>query len=311
MQTHRSNILFRYGISASLFISAAITVYGQAARTITVMTEPKAVIWLNGVRYGTTDETGRLSIKQAPAGKQIVRVRANGFAESTQTLLPARKGIVAVRLTKTTDEAELALQEAELLSTVDRAKAIEAYRKTIRLKPTHIDAHIGLARTLSEAGDFQGAVDTIKKAVTLQPKNAEAAAVNGRILVLIGSEEKAIAAYKQAVVNGAGFQPEANTGLGILFQDRAERAGSEGDFEQESKNFDEAAKYFSVAVKQLGTSSDAPTIYQLLGVIYEKQKKYKEAIALYETFLKLFPESVEATAVRSFIVQLKKQMAEQ
>jgi cytochrome c-type biogenesis protein CcmH/NrfG len=64
-------------------------------------------------------------------------------------------------------------------------------------------------------------------------------------------------------------------------------------------------------VKQLGTGLDAPAIYQLLGLVYEKQKKFKEAIALYENFLRLFPDNVEATAVQSFIVQLKKQMAEQ
>ena len=48
-------------------------------------------------------------------------------------------------------------------------------------------------------------------------------------------------------------------------------------------------------------------IYQLLGLVYERQKKYAEAIATYEEFLSIFPNSVEATAVRSFIVQLKKE----
>jgi hypothetical protein len=32
---------------------------------------------------------------------------------------------------------------------------------------------------------------------------------------------------------------------------------------------------------------------------------------LYEEFLRIFPDAVEAEAVRSFIVQIKKQMAEQ
>jgi outer membrane protein assembly factor BamD (BamD/ComL family) len=37
-------------------------------------------------------------------------------------------------------------------------------------------------------------------------------------------------------------------------------------------------------------------------------KEYKEAIALYEEFLRIFPDSNEASAVQSFIIQLKKQM---
>jgi outer membrane protein assembly factor BamD (BamD/ComL family) len=40
-------------------------------------------------------------------------------------------------------------------------------------------------------------------------------------------------------------------------------------------------------------------------------KKYTEAIAVYEEFLRVFPDSNEASAVQSFIVQLKKQMSEQ
>ena len=97
----------------------------------------------------------------------------------------------------------------------------------------------------------------------------------------------------------------------MLYQERAEAAGADGNIAEEEKNYAESAKNFVIAVKQLGSGVDAPTIYQLLGLVYEKQKKYKEAIALYETFLRLFPDSLETTAIESFIVQLKKQMAEQ
>ncbi len=47
-----------------------------------------------------------------------------------------------------------------------------------------------------------------------------------------------------------------------------------------------------------------------LGLVYERQKKFADAIATYEEFLRIFPNSNEATAVRSFIVQLKKDMNE-
>jgi regulator of sirC expression with transglutaminase-like and TPR domain len=50
-------------------------------------------------------------------------------------------------------------------------------------------------------------------------------------------------------------------------------------------------------------------VYQLLGLIFERQKKYDEAIGLYEEFLRLFPDKPEVTAIRSFIEQIKKQRA--
>lgn len=294
-----------------MIVLACVSFSQTAARTLTIKSEPASTVWLNGVRYGVTDSTGTFEIKNAPVGKQSIKVRAQGFRESTKTLLPAQKGTIEIPLTKTTDDGELAFQEAERLSGIDRQRAAAAYRNAIRLKPGNVDAHVGLARVLSDSGDFEGAEKAIRQAVKLDPRHPEAAAVDGRIQKLSGDESKAIAAFKKAIMNGGGFQPEAYTGLGILYQDRAEAAAGEGDFAGELKNYAEAAKNFAVAVKQLGTAPDAPVVIQLLGLVYEKQQKYKEAIALYENFLKLFPDSTESTAIRSFIVQLKKQLAEQ
>ena len=273
-----------------------------------ITTEPNASVWLNGVSYGKTDTSGKLEIKSVPSGVQKIKVRADGFKEASKPLVAGNNSIALV---KTTDEAELAFQEAERLSLLDRAKAAEAYRKVVKLKPTHVEAAIGLARILSDAGDFEAANSAIRSALKIAPGNAEAAAVDGRIQKLSGDEVKAIAAFKRAIALGGGFQPEAYTGLAMLYHDRADVAGSEGDTAGEERNFTESARNFALAAKQLGTGTDAPTIYQLLGLVYEKQKKYKEAIALYESFLRFFPNSPEATAVASFIVQLKKQMAEQ
>jgi hypothetical protein len=47
-----------------------------------------------------------------------------------------------------------------------------------------------------------------------------------------------------------------------------------------------------------------------LGLVYEQQKKYKEAIAVYKEFLRMFPDSPETVAFESFIVQLQKQIDE-
>ena len=52
-------------------------------------------------------------------------------------------------------------------------------------------------------------------------------------------------------------------------------------------------------------------IYQLLGAIYEKMEKYKEAVEAYEKYLQLAPEGNLAPAVRSIIDQLRKQAEEQ
>ncbi len=277
-----------------------------AYRSVTVSTQPSSGVWIDGVKYGTTDKSGKLTIKTVAAGAHTLRVRCDGFKEKTQPLAATQKGEIKIDLAKTTDEAELAFQEGERLLSVDRDKAVEAYNKAVKLRPNYPDAFVALARVLTELGDLDEAGAAITSARKFRPGFAEASAVMGRIYKEGGEEEKAIASFKRAITEGKGFQPEAYAGLGLLYKEKAEGFGGSGDFENEGVNYGESAKYLKSAVKQLAGAPDAMIIMQLLGLVYEREKKYAEAIAVYEEFLTIFPNAVEATAVRSFVVQLKK-----
>ena len=295
-----------------LFCVAATSAQGQ--RTVTVVTEPKASVWLDDILRGKADESGKLIIKSVSNGAHKIRIRADGFKEASHNLLATQKGEVKIALVTTDDKAELAFQEAERLANSDREKAVAAYRAAIAARPKYAEAHLGLARVLLAMNNFDGAFAAIKEARKSRPAYAEASAVEGRIYISAGDEggeAKAIAAFKRAVTEGKNFQPEALTGLGLLYKEKAEAAGSEGDYEAEEANYMLAAGYFKKAIAQLGGAPDAITIYQFLGLVYEKMKKYREAIAVYEEFLRAFPDSNEATAVQSFIVQLKKQIREE
>ncbi|CAA9426121.1 MAG: hypothetical protein AVDCRST_MAG74-3345 [uncultured Pyrinomonadaceae bacterium] len=296
-------------------LTLALTSFAQtakdAARSITVVTEPNAIVWLDDILRGKTDASGNLTIKLVSAGAHKIRVRADGYKEASQNLLAAQRGEVKIALVKTNDPAELAFQEAENLAVVDREKAVAAYRKAIGLRPKYAEAHLALARVLLAMNNTEGALAAVKDARKARPGYAEASAVEGRIYVSEGDEEKAVAAFRRAITEGKNFQPEAQTGLGLLYNEKAEAAGGAGDAAAEEENYTLAVAHFKKAVAQLSGAPDAITIYQFLGVAYEKMKKYAEAIAVYEEFLRAFPDSNEATAVQSFIVQLKKQMSEQ
>ena len=285
----------------------AVSITAQTLRTITIMTEPNAIVWINDVRFGTTDASGKLTLKVA-SGIKKMRVRANGFKEVTQNLLAAQKGNVKIALTKTTDQAELAFQQAETLASTDEEKAIELYKKAISLRPKYAEAYVGLARILGENDETVEALEAIKEARKIRPIYAEASAVEGRIYKANGDEEQAIASFKKSIAEGKGFQAEAHAGLGLLYREKAETFSASGDFESEKEYYQLAATELKKAVAQLSGAPDAMTIYQLLGDCYERAKMYKEAIAVYEEFLKIYPDSNEAVTVRSFIVQLKKQM---
>ena len=164
---------------------------------------------------------------------------------------------------------------------------------------------------LLDNNDNEESLKAIREARKIKPIYPEASAVEGRIYRSEGTEEKAIAAFKRAIKEGKGFQPEAHAGLALLYKERAEGFGASSDIEQEKANYDLAADEFKIAIQQLSGAPDAEIIYQMLGFSYEKQHKYAEAIKVYEEFLRVFPDSAEASAVRSFIVQAQKQMNQQ
>ncbi len=277
-------------------------------RAVTIVTQPAASIWIDGVLFGKAGTDGRLEIRSVSSGTHSVRVRADGFKEKSQTLTAAQKGEIKIALVATTDKAELAFQEAGRLTMSDREKAIAAYEQAIKLRPNYPEAYLALARTQSDTGDLEDAQRSINSARKLRPGYAEATAVEGRILKESGEEQKAIAAFKRSITEGKGFQPEALTGLGLLYKERGEGSGGAGLFEEEQAHYDESAKYLKSALKQLSGSPDALVVYQLLGLVYERQQKFADAISTYEEFLRLFPDTIEASAVRSFIVQLRKQL---
>src|ERR1043165_5977554 len=85
----------------------AVAVFAQPA-VLTITTEPNAIVWIAEVRRGTTDASGKLALTKLSAGRHNVRVRANGFKETTTTLLPGRRTL-AVKTLTTTHQTELNL----------------------------------------------------------------------------------------------------------------------------------------------------------------------------------------------------------
>jgi tetratricopeptide (TPR) repeat protein len=229
-----------------------------------------------------------------------LRVRANGFKETTTPLPAAHRGNIVVRLVRTTDEAELAFQEAETAreSAKDdegRQKAAEAYRRALKLRPAFPAARIGLARVLLDLHDSKAALAEIEAARRSRLVYPEASAVEGRIYHEAAFDDEAIKSFRRAIREGRGFQPEAHVGLARVLEEKGQ--------------YEEAVSEFRKAIEQLSDSE--PVIYQLLGAAYERTRKYKEAVAAYEKYLALAPNGSLAPALRSIIEQLKRDAAGQ
>ena len=272
-----------------------VTVQAQPA-ALTITTEPNAIVWIDEVRRGTTDASGKLVLTKLKPGRHTVRVRANNFKEATATLLPGRRTLT-VKLVGTSDPAILMFQQAEnarekARDDASRENAVELYREALKNGP-NAAAHVGLARVLLDLNQFKEARAEIDAARRIRPVYPEASAVEGRIFREEAFTDDAIRSFRRSIREARGFQPEAHVGLARLYEDQ-------GDFAA-------AVVELRKALDQLSDSE--PIVYQMLGAAYEKVNKPKEAIAAYEKYLELAPNGSYAAAIRSILNQLKRDAA--
>lgn len=275
-------------------LAVAFVAHAQPA-ALTITTEPNAIIWIDEIRRGTADASGKLALTKISPGRHTVRVRANGFKETTAVLLAGRRTL-AVKLIPTTDQAELLFQKAETArdqarDDEARNKAADIYRDAIKLRPAFPAAHVGLARLLLDLNQFKEAHAEIDAARRTRPSYAEASAVEGRIYREEAFADDAVRSFRRSIREGNGFQPEAHVGLARVYEDQ-------GDFAA-------AVVEFRKALDQLSDSE--PVIYQMLGAAYEKINKPKDAVVAYEKYLELAPNGSYAAAIRSIIQQLKRE----
>jgi tetratricopeptide (TPR) repeat protein len=287
-------------ITGVLLLSVAVAAQRRqtAARAVSssvvISTEPNAIVWVDEIRRGTTDTSGRIDLKVSPS-RHSVRVRASGFKEVTVPLLPGRRTL-SVKLVRTTDAAELLFQQAEdarekARDDAARQQAADLYRETLKARASFPAARVGLARVLLDLNQYQQALAEIEAARRARPVYAEASAVEGRIHREAAFTDAAIASFRRAIREAKGFQPEAHVGLARVLEEQG--------------NYAEAEAEYRKAIAQLSDSE--PVIYQMLGATYEKQQKHKEAVAAYEKYLALAPNGSLAPAIRSIIDQLRRE----
>ena len=147
----------------------------------------------------------------------------------------------------------------------------------------------------SDLYKHENALAEIEAARRYRPIYPEASAVEGRIYREMTFADEAIKSFQRAIGEAHGFQPEAHVGLARVSEDRGQYEGAAAEYE--------------IAIKQLADSE--PVIYQLLGAVYEKFEKYKEALAAYEKYLQLAPNGSLAPAIRSISDQVRRQAAGQ
>ncbi len=108
------------------------------------------------------------------------------------------------------------LARAQALEERDPVAAIDAYRRSLRLRPDCTEAWINLGRLFSESSDPEAARDCFKSALELDPADATAFYNLGVLAQDAGRESEAIELYRKALELDAQLA-EAHYNLATLF----------------------------------------------------------------------------------------------
>ena len=108
------------------------------------------------------------------------------------------------------------LQRAQTLEDRDPVSAIDAYRRSLRLRPACTEAWINLGRLFAEAADGDAARECFDKALELDPSDATAHYNLGVLAQDAGRETDAIASYRRALELDPQLA-EAHYNLATLF----------------------------------------------------------------------------------------------
>jgi len=275
----------------------AQTVSPTTNATLTAKAPPETIIWVDSLRYGVVPENGEITVKNLSAGSHTIRARLKGKREVARKIILSADAQQSLQLDfpAPASNAEMAFQTAEELREKGKhADAIKEYRAAIKLRPGGFPtARIGLARSLMSNEEYNEAIAEARRA--LRERGGvfpQAHTVIANTKRTQGLYDDAIASYLTAITQARGVAPEAHTGVALAYQDRGLH--------------EDAIKHFRLAIAQANDTE--PIIYFLLGSALEREYLTKEAVEAYEKYLQLDPKSNQASAVRSLVRQLKREI---
>ena len=256
---------------------------------------PGSVVFINNVRHGATGLNGELDLPHVRAGLYPGRVRTVGYIDWTGPIAVAPGGGRTLKVTQqqTSDEATLHYQKAEALRDKGKNKdAVEEYKQALVLRPSLVEARIGMARCLITLQDFQGGEKEVQTAIRLGGRTiVEAQTVLANLRRSQGLVDESIVEYRKALRLASGNSFEAHIGLAIALNEQG--------------SVDEAVREYRIGISQ--DMETEPILYYQLAEILEKSNRNKEAIEAYRNYLRLDPEGEYASAVESIIERLKEE----
>jgi len=153
-------------------------------------------------------------------------------------------------------------------------------QKAIAVNPDKAGFHEKLGTVMIELEDWAGARGAFQKSIELEPGIFKAYYKLAQVDEQLDDQQSALKNYSEAVQKGPRFL-EAYSALGRLYADL-------GYLEQSAQVLSEALK-----VALPGTEEEAQA-HNLLGTVYQEQKKYDDAVREFRAALDVVPGMTDA-----------------
>jgi predicted O-linked N-acetylglucosamine transferase (SPINDLY family) len=155
-------------------------------------------------------------------------------------------------------------------------EAIEAYKKTLSIKPDYANAYYNMGNALKEQSKLEEAIQAYNKVLSIKPDSAEAYYNMGIALHDQNKLEEAIEVYNKALA---------------IKPDYADAFNNMGSALQEQNKLEEAIEAYN---KALSIKPDYANAYYNMGNALKEQSKLEEAIQAYNKALTIKPDYAEA-----------------
>jgi len=188
-------------------------------------------------------------------------------------------------------------------------EAIEAYKKTISLKPDYAEAYSNMGVALRKQGKFEEAIEAYKKSISIKPNYAEAYNNMGVTFKDQGKFDEAIEAYKKSILLKPNYA-EAYDNMGVALKNKgkfdeaieayhkaisikpihANTYYNMGNALRDQLKLDEAIEYYNKSISLNPNYTDA---FNNMGIALHYQDKSEEAIQAYRKAISFNPDSAE------------------
>ena len=189
-------------------------------------------------------------------------------------------------------------------------EAIEAYKKTISLKPDYVDAYNNMGIILRNQGKFDEAISVYKKVIVLKPDYVKAYINMGIAFKDQDKFDEAIEVYKKAIlIKPDHVEAYDNMGIALKNQgkfdmaietfkkalsikpDNAQVYYNMGNTLQDQGKLDEAIEYYNKSILHKPNSTQA---YNNMGSALKIQCKFEESIQAFKKAYLLKPDNIES-----------------